>query len=201
MKKTETVEVRFIKLNTALILALICLVAGFIGGNIYSVYKSSSAQTGNQTYAPVQASAPGPPVDHGRTQQILALEKQTAAEPENKTAWLQLGNLYYDSDIVKKAIQAYNKYLDLDPDNPDVWTDLGVMLRRNQQPQEAIAAFEKAMALDPEHEQSRFNKGVVLLSDLKNRDGAVKVWTELLKINPTFRTPNGVPLINYMGDL
>jgi len=200
MKKVETVEVKFIKLNTALILALVCLVVGFIGGNIYSVYKAGSDQPNVQAYNPTPGNNQRPMVDANRTQQILLLVKQAESDPNNAATWLQLGDLYYDSGITQKAIRAYNKYLVLNPSNPDVWTDLGVMYRRNKQPQEAIAAFEKAMAISPIHEQSRFNKGVVLMNDLNNRDGAGKIWTELLKINPTFRTPGGVPLINYISE-
>lgn len=200
MKKVETVEVKFIKFNTAVIMALVCLLVGFIGGNIYSVYKASPAQASSQAYVPTPDSSQGPGVDANRTQQILALEKQAENNPNNAAVWVQLGNLYYDSGLNQKAIRAYNKYLVLNPNNPDVWTDLGVMYRRNKQPQDAVAAFEKAMTIKPDHEQAHFNKGVVLMNDLNDREGAVKIWTALLKLNPTFRTPSGVPLINYISE-
>jgi tetratricopeptide (TPR) repeat protein len=68
------------------------------------------------------------------------------------------------------------------------------MYRRNGQPLKAIESFDKAMAIVPNHEQSRFNKGIVLRYDLNDREGAIRAWEELLKINPGAIAPNGQPL-------
>ena len=89
---------------------------------------------------------------------------------------------------------AYNKALELNPGNPDVLTDLGVMYRRKDQPLEAIKAFDKAIKIDPRHEASRFNKGVVLLHDLNDSEGAVRAWEGLVEVNP-FARAHGNELI------
>jgi tetratricopeptide (TPR) repeat protein len=68
---------------------------------------------------------------------------------------------------------------------------MGVMYRRNGNPQEAIKAFEKAIETDPKHEISRMNKGIVLLHDLQDADGAIEAWEELLEINPVAMAPTG----------
>ena len=86
---------------------------------------------------------------------------------------------------------AYKKYIEIYPQNADVWTDMGVMYRRNRQPAEALKAFDKAIEINPRHEISRFNKGVVLLHDLKDHQSAIRAWEELLKINPVAMAPNG----------
>lgn len=190
MKKEETVEVKYIKLNTALLLAFIALVIGFLGGNVYSVYKGGPAVS----QAAANRPAGGGTASEARMSQILALENEVKANPQNKLAWVELGNLYFDSDRPEGAIRAYNAYLKLDPDNPDVWTDLGVMYRRNRQEVQAIDAFDKAINLEPRHEQARFNKGVVLLYDMKDREAAHNVWLELSNINPMFKTPSGKSL-------
>lgn len=82
-------------------------------------------------------------------------------------------------DKFEKAISAYTKSLELHPENPDVWTDLGVMYRRSDQPVEAIKAFDKAIGIDPKHEASHLNKGIVLMHDLYDREGAIQVWEAL----------------------
>ncbi len=190
MKKQEKVEVQYIKINTALTIGLVCLIVGFLGGIIYSTYKSGA--TGMT--APAQMSAPqpsAPAMTPQQSQGILSLEKVVAGDPNNPNAWLELGNLYFDSGNSQGAIRSYLKYLELDPDNPNVLTDLGVMYRRNGQPQEALASFEKAMTADPSHQQSRFNKGVVLMQDLGRAEEATQVWLELTKINPDFQMPSG----------
>ena len=89
----------------------------------------------------------------------------------------------------------------LKPNNANVQTDLGVMYRKAGQPKEAIEAFEKAVRIDPKHEIARFNKGIVLLHDLNDREGALKVWQDLVNINPAAMTPSGKPLAELIKAL
>ena len=124
-----------------------------------------------------------------------------AANPTNVEAWTRLGHVYFDTNNPAKAIRAYEKSLELRPDDPNVLTDLGVMYRRNGQPDKALAAFDRAIAVDPRHEQSRFNKGIVLRYDMNDREGAVKVWEELLAINPNALVPNGQPVSEAIKSL
>ena len=125
---------------------------------------------------------------------IAALERQTKANPNNTQAWTELGNAYFDSGQYEASISAYRKSLELDPSNPNVWTDMGVMYRRSGKPEEAIKAFDQAIAADPKHEVSRMNKGIVLLHDLNDFDGAIRAWEGLLEVNPLAMAPNGVSI-------
>ena len=193
MKKEEKIEVKYIKQSTAISIALICIFVGFIAGNIYSVYKSGT-ETGSQSVRIASGSSGADNFTLPKQQEILSLEKAVASDPTNQNAWLLLGNLYFDTNKPKEAIKAYNKYLEINPNNANVWTDLGVMYRRNKQPQDAIRAFDEAITRDPRHEQSRFNKGIVLLHDLKDSSGAKAAWEELYSINPNYRGPDGQPL-------
>jgi len=119
------------------------------------------------------------------------MEAKTNANPEDAAAWVELGNVYFDSSRPEDAIRAYRKALNLNPDNANAWTDLGVMYRRSGKPREAIKAFDRAAAVDPRHEVSRMNKGIVLLHDLQDIDGAIAAWEELLAINPIAMAPTG----------
>lgn len=58
------------------------------------------------------------------------------------------------------------------------------MYRRSGQPRKAIEKFEAATAANPQHEMSRLNKGIVLMHDIGDREGAIKAWEDLLEINP-----------------
>lgn len=189
MVKVKKAEVKTVPLNTALIIGLIALAVGFLGGNIYNAYNSgpsATSQTTKQNIA-IQDSA-----------RMFSLEREVKRNPNNPAAWLELGNLYFDTNKYQDAILAYNTYLGLNPDNPNVWTDLGVMHRRTNNPTEAIASFDKALELNPRHEQARFNKGIVLYYDVGFRDEAVKIWRELSKINPNFRTPDGRTIREFL---
>ena len=195
MAKQKSPEGNYVKKETMLIIALIALVVGFLGGVFYSAFNTGptgSVQTTSVPPPPQQQQAPG--ISSEQARNILALEQEVAANPTNVDAWTQLGNVYFDTNNLAKAINAYKKSLELRPDNPNVLTDLGVMYRRSGQPDKALEVFDKAIAIAPNHEQSRFNKGIVLRYDKNDREGAIKAWEELLKINPAAMAPNGIPL-------
>ena len=200
MKDKERSKTKYVQLNTALLIGLSCLIIGFIGGMVYSVYgpkeEISPSPAALNPAMPAQSK-----ISPEQTQKILELEKEASANPGNSSNWLQLGNLYFDTDNFQRAIEAYRKYLELNPNNPNVWTDMGIMYRRAGQPEKAVEAFDQAISIDPQHEQSLFNKGVILLHDLNNPPAAQKQWEELLKMNPNFRSPNGRPLKELIDGL
>lgn len=193
-KQNEVPTTGYVKKETMLWVAIITLVVGFLMGVVVTVYKSSSglpvaSAPPRSQPPPPQADAKGPSVETAA--RIFELEKITNQNPNDAEAWIQLGNLYFDSENHEKAINAYQKSLALKPDNADVLTDMGVMYRRSGKPAEAIKAFDKAIAVDPRHEVSRFNKGIVLMHDLNDLAGAVRAWEELAAVNPAAKSPNG----------
>ncbi len=188
MARTSKTEQRYVKKETLLLAVFVALIAGFVGGVVFSVYKGPIP---GRPQAPAQHSEPEAAPEPGVQDRIAALQRLVSVNPEDEEAWAALGNLYFDTNQVTKAIEAYRKALELNPNNADVWTDLGIMYRRNKQPREAVSAFDKATQIDPLHEPSRFNKGVVLMHDLQDGPGALKAWEELVKLNPQARAPNG----------
>lgn len=160
----------------------LAFLAGLICGVAVTVYKLKPAE------APPRA-------EHAQLGEMAAaLEAEVARDPNNREAWIQLGNIYFDTGEPKKAIVAYEKALALDPGNADVLTDLGVMYQRDGQPDRAVASFDRAISADPSHETARFNKGVVLMHELKDPKGAIAEWKALSEINPVFTAPDGQSL-------
>jgi cytochrome c-type biogenesis protein CcmH/NrfG len=187
-KKTKSDTTQYVRKETFWLFTLIALAVGFFGGVMFAIFKSDTAALPGPTQAQVpQAQVPQP----DRSRMIAALEEETAKNPQNLDIWIQLGNEYFDSNQPEKAIHAYQKALELNPADANVWTDLGIMYRRSGNPQKAIECFDKAIAADPKHESSRLNKGIVLLHDLKDFDGAIKAWEELLAVNPIAMAPTG----------
>lgn len=181
----------YIKKETMWLFVLAALATGFVAGIIFSVYKSPTSQpTGSAT----QQNQPQTTSQNDSTAAILALEKEVLINPTNVEAWTNLGNYYFDSENFEKAIQAYQKSLTLSPNNANVLTDLGIMFRRSGKPNDAITSFEKALAIDVNHPSARFNIGIVKLYDLGDQDGAIKIWEELVRINPDAKAPNGQPV-------
>lgn len=196
MKKVEKVEVAYVKRTTMILVAAVCLVAGFVGGKFY-FELSIGASGGSQTSLPQQTA---PAVDP-HIQLIQTLKEKVAANPADASAWVQLGNAYFDANQPQPAIEAYEKHLELNPDNANAWTDLGVMYRRAGQPVEAIKAFDTAVEKNPGHQQARFNKGIVLMYDLQKKQEAIQAWEELLELNPQTLAPNGQPVADLLRQL
>jgi cytochrome c-type biogenesis protein CcmH/NrfG len=201
MAKQTTPEGNFVKKETMFIVALITLVIGFLGGVFYSAMQSGPAERVQTTSAPPQQSQQQSGLTNEQARNILSLEQEVTANPTNVDAWTQLGHVYFDTNNPPKAIRAYEKSLELRPNDPNVLTDLGVMYRRNGQPEKALETFDKAMSIAPSHEQARFNKGIVLRYDMNDREGAIKAWEELLKINPNALAPNGQPVSEAIKSL
>ncbi|PLX48913.1 MAG: hypothetical protein C0613_09300 [Desulfobulbaceae bacterium] len=188
-----------VKKETLYIVALVAFVLGFIGGVVFSAVKSTpvadgSAQSAGQTtgQAPQQQDLSGA---------IAELEQLVAREPDNYEAWVRLGNNYFDTNQSAKAIVAYDKALAINSASPDVWTDLGIMYRRTGQFDRALESFDEAARRDPAHLMSRFNKGIVLLNDLQNTDGAIAAWQEVLTIDPNVTLQDGKKLSDWVAEL
>jgi cytochrome c-type biogenesis protein CcmH/NrfG len=204
MAKQKRPEGNFVKKETMLIVALIALVIGFLGGIFYSAFQvgpTGSVPTASAPAGPPQQQQSQPNLSSEQARNILSLEQEVAINPTNVEAWTQLGHVYFDTKNFAKAIRAYEKSLELSPNNPNVLTDLGIMYRRNGQPEKAIAAFDRAIAIAPSHEQAHFNKGIVLRYDMNDREGAVKVWEDLLRINPAALAPSGQPMSEVIKSL
>lgn len=161
--------------RSAIMMAAAAFAAGFFSGVGFTVFKTASP------FPHVTDERPNP---SGLKQQEQMLSEELRRNPGNTAAWIRLGHVYFDTNQYAKAIGAYEKALSQEPGNADVLTDLGVMYRRNGQPLKALEKFDQAVAADPQHEIARLNKGIVLLHDLKDREGAIRAWEQLLEINP-----------------
>lgn len=176
--------------SLAIYLAL-AFIAGFVAGAAFAVYKMGPVT--NQEVASQQNT-----INEQQVKAITNLEQEVIKNPDNFQAFTQLGNLYYDTGQYNKAVTAYEKSLELHSGNANIWTDLGTMYRRTDRPKKAIEAFEKATAMEPDHQNSRINKGVVLLYDLNDFEGAIKIWEELLEMHPDVKMANGQPFRNFV---
>jgi tetratricopeptide (TPR) repeat protein len=118
-------------------------------------------------------------------QQRIAMNQQLLArDPKNVTAWIALGNDYFDTHQAQQAIDAYAAALKLQPANPDVLTDQGVMYEQLADYDHALANFDQAQKIDPRHVQSAFNLGVIW-GKYKNQPAKAAVaWKRVLELAP-----------------
>ena len=184
------------KKETVILYIVIALIVGFVGGATVGILwitkgTEKTAMVQKPQMAPAGAPAPAlpAPTPPARDSVEVASQIQTLKEivkknPKNLPAWVELGNLYFDSDRPKEAIDAYSRYLAAKPDNPDVRTDMGIMYRKLGQFDKALEEFKKAAQTDPKHVNSRYNIGLVLLHDKQDMKGAINAWEEYLKVDP-----------------
>ena len=163
----------------------LAFVAGILAGVLLTLYKTGGSPPIPQ-HSEVERKSSADLSD-----QIAGLEFKTSQNPGDIAGWIQLGNLCFDSDLPEKAIAAYKEALAINPDNADILTDMGVMYRKSGKYDKAVQSFDKAVGVNPKHEIARFNKGIVLMHDLNNPQGAIQAWEELLTVNPLAMAPNG----------
>lgn len=180
-----------------LIIYCIIFLIGFLSGVAFTVYKGNISAPGQNPAGSGQAQ------NHNEEmhQAILSLEAEVTKSPQNYQAWTRLGNLYYDTEQPDKAIAAYTKSLELHKGDANIMTDLGVMYRLVNQPQKAIEMFDRAKQENPAHLPSRYNKGIVLMYDLNDPQGAIASWEEMLKIDPEAKAGTGESIRDMIDKL
>ena len=183
------------KKEAAILAIAIALFVGFaIGATVGILYmsnreekeikKTAMVQKPQMTPSGAPASAPPARDPMEFASQIQTLKEIVKKDPKNLPAWVELGNLYFDSDRPQEAIEAYRQYLAIKPDNPDVRTDMGIMYRNLGQFDKALEEFRKAAQSNPKHANSRYNIGIILLHDKQDIKGSIKAWEEYLKVDP-----------------
>jgi cytochrome c-type biogenesis protein CcmH/NrfG len=160
--------------ESVLMIAVVTVIGFFVG---LAVFSSEEPPAGAK---PAVASVPA--VDHQA--KIDELKVVVDADPGNRSAWVQLGNNYYDTDQFVQAIEAYSKALEIDGNDPNVLTDQGIMFRQVGWSKRAVSNFLKANEVDPTHPQSLYNLGLVYRDDLSDKEKAKHAWTMLLEIIP-----------------
>ena len=175
------------KKETVILAVVIAFLVGFITGATVAILKGKKGVEGPaMVQKPQTAPMPAPPGPSPLevASKIETLKEIVRKDPKNLPAWVELGNLYFDSNQPKEAIETYSQYLAIKPDNADVRTDMAIMYRNLGEMDRALEQFQKAAQSDPKHINSRYNIGIVLLHDKQDIKGAIKAWEEYLKVDP-----------------
>jgi tetratricopeptide (TPR) repeat protein len=92
-----------------------------------------------------------------------------------------------DPDMVKKAIEQYQKITETDPKDVDSWIMLGRLQKALQNSTEAIAAYKKALAMDPENEDAMTGLATVY-ADLGDNKAAAEMLQKVADKDPNPRS-------------
>ncbi len=200
-REAEEIQEHYIKKTSCIMLVVIALVVGaFLGNTVTMIYMGKEGVRQQMTSAPASQSQQVAP-HTANPEALAALEADAASNPTSFDAWVKLGNFCFDHDMPAKAVTAYERAVELKPMKIGVWSDLGVMYRRTQRYNKALEAFGQAAKLDPKHVVSRFNMGVVYLHDLNDKANALKIWKEVIAIDPNAKAPNGKPVADLIAEM
>ncbi len=164
------IKVGAVVIVLAFILAYIpSLNIGAMGDLFTSIFQGGSSSTDSQTQA-----------------KIIQLKDKINKTPKKATAkdYIDLANLYYDTQKYQNAITYYEQGLKLDPKNYDALTDLGASYFALKQNDKALEIFRQVTAEKPDQAMAWFNMGVVYQA--KNDTPNMKfAWERFLALQPT----------------
>jgi predicted Zn-dependent protease len=180
----------------AMMLLVICLVAGIAGGWLLRGWQKPSA-TGSVAAASVSTTAvspkgstpqmPGAPrLEDVADAKAAPLLNKLKTNPDDAALLTSLGNLYYDAQQYPDAIQYYKRTLAIRPADAAVRTDMGTAYWYMGNADLAIAEFDKALAYAPDSPNTLFNRGLVRWKGKKDGPGATADWNHLLAANPNY---------------
>lgn len=117
-------------------------------------------------------------------EQIAHIQDVLARDSSNVSAWVALGNLYYDMNQPDEAIERYRVALSLRPDDVNVKTDWATMERAAGRPEKSIELLWDIVSSDSTASLAWFNMGVIYSFDLHDRRQAIAAWRRFLELNP-----------------
>ena len=104
--------------------------------------------------------------------------KGVNAQPENATAWFNLGKAYDKLGQWAKAVDAYQQALRLNPEDAVAWSNLGKAHGELNQWAKAVEALQQALRLNPENAAMWANLGLAY-AEMGRRDQVMEVYWRL----------------------
>jgi tetratricopeptide (TPR) repeat protein len=171
------------------IMSAICLLLGIACGYLVrGPGQPVAVATQASTAAPADAAAmqqqPTPEMmkrmAEKKAEPLLA---QLKSNPNDPQLLAEIGNIYYDTQNFKEAIDYYSKSLAV-KDDPNVRTDLGTSYFYAGDADTALAEFDRTLKAFPNFDNALFNTGMVKFQGKMDTQGAIAAWEQLLKQNP-----------------
>ncbi len=144
--------------------------------------SSPAQQTASTSQTPGDAGA-GQPIELDETK-ARTLRQAVERDPNNRTARVQLANLYFDAERYDDATRWYEEALKLEPRDPDVSTDLGVSYYYLNQPDRALKQFDHSLSVNPTHAKTILNQGIVRAFGKQDLEGAAASWRRVIELAP-----------------
>jgi tetratricopeptide (TPR) repeat protein len=138
-------------------------------------------------------------IQSGRLREaVLDAEDALKQNPNDLNSRRLLARIYFhligdaqtnqiDPDMVKKAIEQYQKITEADPKDVDSWIMLGRLQKWLQNSTEALAAYKKALSLDADNEDAMTGLATVY-ADLGDNKAAAEMLRKVAEKDPNPRS-------------
>lgn len=174
-------------LSGAVLVALTVAVAyyylGFIAPLDAKTVQHTADDGHNHDHPEQQTVAQQPQLPVPSADDIQRVKDELSSDPSNTDLQLQLGNMLFDSQRFREAIQYYSTVLETDPNNADVRVDLGVSHYNLQEFKVAEEQFKLALKGQPDHLNALYNMGIVSLK-LGEVNQLISYWGQLIEKAP-----------------
>jgi cytochrome c-type biogenesis protein CcmH/NrfG len=176
----------------AYVVAVLCLLIGVAAGYLLRGSDSSSpaanVQAAQQMPGVMGAGMQPTPeqLRHMAQKQAEPLLAELQSKPGDPALLANIGNIFYDAQQFKDAIDYYGRSLNAEPNDPGVRTDMGTAYFYLGNADRAITEFNTALKNDPKHAQTLFNLGLVKWQGKSDVAGAVEAWETLLRVVPDY---------------
>ncbi len=168
-------------------IALLCLgtfVVGVFTGLLWAAFKGPPPGLEHGASIPGSMGKEEGEHTHDIEAHLAALNERIKSSPDEPGPYIEAGNILFDNNQFEDGLDYYRGALKLTGEEPNLLTDMGVANRKLGRPEKAADFFRRAMKADPQHQQSAYNLGVVLLHDIKDKNGALKAWRHYLSLGP-----------------
>lgn len=117
-------------------------------------------------------------------QEIAALERLAADNPDDAEVRIRMGVLYFESGQYEQAADWLRQAIAKDAENLHARNHLALALAGMGRIDDAVSEFEAASALDPSHPQTLLGLGRVLLYGKRDVQRGIGVWEKLVEVAP-----------------
>ncbi|MBQ9246264.1 tetratricopeptide repeat protein [bacterium] len=117
---------------------------------------------------------------------IELLKNAIILDETNDESFVELGDIYNETEDLDSAIKAYCEAIKLNPKNAVAYNKCAMALWQKDYIEEAIIAYHKAIGINPEYEVAYNNLGVIYLDGIRNLKEAKKLFETAISLNPTY---------------
>ena len=116
----------------------------------------------------------------GADRGLQKLQAAVKANPNDPQAHLALARALMGNQDVPDALTEFSEAARLDPKNPEPFTYSGWLIRLQGFPDDGLKLLDKAIEVDPQYADARAFKGIILLRDKQDPEGAIAQFQRYL---------------------